>query len=109
VNFCGQRHLLFRLYASLYRVDNFPSSFCTGFNIAQRLPNVYDAIRHYHCPLPIFTVRSVLFNKHTLDFAKKLMCFVTSNMFVFYTPTILMLALRRQQIHGASCDHVPAP
>ncbi len=73
VNFCGQRHLLFRLYASLYRVANFPSSFCTGFNIEQHVTNVYDAIRHYHCPLPVFTVRSVLFNKHTLHFAKKLM------------------------------------
>ena len=107
--FLWQRHLLFSLYASLYLFHNYLVKFSHEFNIEQRITNVNDFRRHLHCPVLHFTIHFVLINRNTLDLASKFNCFVASKMVFCYTSHFLMPALRRQQIHVASCDHVTAP
>ena len=108
--FLWQRHLHFNLYASLYLFHNYLGKFCHEFNIEQRITYyVNDFRRHLHYPMLHFTIHSVLINRNTLHFAIKLNFFVASKMVFSYTPNFLMPALRRQQIHAASCDHVTAP
>ena len=109
LGYLWQRHLLFSLYASLYLFHNYLVKFSHEFNIEQRITNVNDFRRLLHCPVLHFTIHSLLINRNTLDFDIKLNCFVASKMVFRYTPNFLMPALRRQQIHVASCDHVTAP
>jgi hypothetical protein len=77
------------------------------FNIEHRKTKVNDKLRHFHCPVLLFSIRNVLLNRNRFDLAIHMAGFVTSKLVFFYTTNFLSRPVRRQHIFSSFTGLVP--